>query len=654
MDDAEKIILFAEFELEPGKRRLKRSGSAVSINARAFDVLVFLVKNRGRVVLKEELLDQVWAGQFVEEANLAVQISQLRKCLGEKKDDPRFLVTVPGKGYEFIAETEEIPVSHLPSENSDSSARDTAENVESDHDRSPKTLFETASGTTVPKAVTPSGDKIPHRMPFSRALAGAAVLTVFLTAAFFVYFHRSDDRSNIRSIAVLPFTIQDEKQDLEYLSDGLSESVTFALSGLSELRVISRNSAFHYKGRKIEAKTIGRELNVQAVVMGRLFHNDDRLTVSVELVSTFDNTVLWGQHFNRRMSDAELLQADIAQAISKRLKMQINGSDKNRIVSRQTKSADAYKLYLLGRYHLGKLSDEGFFKAREYFQQSIDKDPEYALAYAGLADAYNRLSGWNALAQTDGFPKAKQAAIKALEIDDQLSEAHTALGTVKLFYEWDWNGAENEFRRAIEANPDNSDAHQMHSLLLTRLKRFDEAKAAMRRAHDLDPLSLEKFAGIGEILFFERRYDEAVEHYRKMLEFDPDSAFILWSLGNVYAQKSDHAAATDLYKQAIPRSGDSPDEPASLAQNYALAGKRTEALQIAGELKEKAKSKYVSPVIIAFIYAALGENDEAFIWLDKGLQQRDSILTLIEVEPGFDPLRKDPRFAGIRRSAGFE
>lgn len=636
-EESKQIIVFDGFELDISKRRLSRGDEVLPLNAKAFDVLTYLAQNAGRIVTKEEILNAVWENQFVEEANLAVQISQLRKILGEKKENPRVLVTVPGKGYEFIAEIE-YATPELSSE-SDDVGTETSDLQE----------FPTLAPEPAPDAEAMQGKKKPVYLH----LVGAGILFLIIGAFSYKYFFAPSETSAVRSIAILPFTNGNDNVEAEYLSDGLSESLTFSLSGLPELRVASRNSAFRYKGRKIDAQTIGKELNVEAVLMGNVVNFGDRVSVSTELVSTADNSVIWGEKFVQPVSDIEFLQRDIAQMISGRLRLRLSGANETRLFESPTQNSEAYQSYLLGRYHLNKLTDEGFLKARDYFQQAVALDPNYAQAYAGLADAYNRLSGWNAIPQSDGFPKAKQAAIRALEINDRLAEAHIALGTIKLFYEWDWAGAESSFQKALEINPDHPDAHQMYSIYLTRMGRFDESLAEMRRAQQLDPLSLDKLAGIGEIFYYRRQFDQAAAQYEKILEIEPESGFIFWSLGNVYIQQKQNRKAIEVYQKAIPLSGGSPDEPASLAFAYAVSENRQEARKILEDLKRRSQKSYVSPVIIAFIHIGLGEKDEAFQWLEKAYEERDSILTLLKVEPIFDDLRPDARFSKLMKKVGF-
>jgi tetratricopeptide (TPR) repeat protein len=311
-----------------------------------------------------------------------------------------------------------------------------------------------------------------------------------------------------------------------------------------------------------------------------------------------------------------------------------------------------HQLYLMGRYHLNRLTDDGFLKSLEYFQQAIEKDSSFALAHVGVAESYNALGGFNVLRPKEVYPKARSAAETALKLDDLLAQAHTALATVKLAYDWDWSGAESEFKRAIELNPSDSDARRQYGFHLTFMGQFDEAVAQMRRARELDPASPVKITETGQALYSARRYDEAIEECRKALEMDPNLGFAHWVLGLAYMEKRMYEQATRAFQNAIPLSGDSPDEAASLGHAYALSGKRDEALKILRELMQQSRRKYISPTVIAMLCGALGEKDQAFEWLDKAYDERDSILVLIKVEPLFEPLRSDARFTDLLRRVG--
>ena len=482
------------------------------------------------------------------------------------------------------------------------------------------------------------------------AAIAAIVIAVLLAAGYWYY--SAKNTKQIESIAVMPFVNDGGNADLDYLSDGMTETLIGKLSELPNLNVKARASVFHYKEKIADPKTIGKELSVQAVLNGRVVSRGDNLALFLELVDAATGNRLWGEQYNRKQVDLVAMQNDIALDVSQKLRARLSGADESKLTKRHTSDPEAYQLYLKGRFHLNRLTDDGFYKGRDYFQQAIDKDPNYAMAYVGLADSYNMLGGWNAISPNDGYPKSKAAALKALELDENLAEAHTSLGTVRFFYEWDWAGAEREFKRAIELNPSYADAHQLYSYLLSAMGRFDESRAEMSRAQELDPLSLVKVAGIGEILYYQRHYDQAIAQYQKALEMDPNSGFAHWAIGNVFAQKGDYAEAINHYRKSIPLSGDSPDEPATLAYAYAKSGNKKEAREILNELEARSPRLYTSPATVAFVHIGLGDKDAAFALLDRAVSERDTVLTLLTVEPIFDSLRDDPRFADLVRRIG--
>jgi TolB-like protein len=330
---------------------------------------------------------------------------------------------------------------------------------------------------------------------FLVAGAIAAAVIAMLSAGYWIF--GVQNPKQIESIAVIPFVNDGGNADLDYLSDGMTETLIGKLSELPNLNVKARASVFHYKDKIADPKTIGKELSVQAVLNGRVVSRGNDIVLFLELVDAVTGNRLWGEQYNRKQAELIAMQNDIALDISQKLRTRLSGADEAKLAKNHTSDPEAYQLYLKGRFHLNQLTDDGFYKGRDYFQQAIDKDPNYALAYVGLADSYNMLGGWNAISPNEGFPKSRVAALKALELDENLAEAHQALGTVKFFYDWDWLGAEKEFKRAIEINPSYSDAHQLYSYYLSAMGRFDESRAQMNRAQELDPLSLVKVAGIG-------------------------------------------------------------------------------------------------------------------------------------------------------------
>ena len=660
-----KIYRFDEFELDAGNRQLRRADKILVLPAKAFDLLLVLVENSRQLVKKDELFRSVWHDQIVEESNLTVHISQIRKALGESKNNPRYIETVPGYGYRFTGDisngsggdeekivvqretvTRLIAKSEL--EFSDDADLPAAANAR------PSNLTTGNAAANVPQLPARASFRPRNRKLSFAALALAGLLFIGLAAGA-AYYKFSEPQSStgaaaqIKSIAVLPFKPLVAENRNESLEMGMADTLIAKLSNFREINVRPISAVRKYASIEQDAVAAGREQKVDAVLDGQIQKSDDQIRMTVRLVRTADGTTIWTNQFDEKITDIFTLQDSISDRVAAALSLKLTREEKGRLARHATENTEAYQFYMLGRYHLNRLTDDGFTKGRDYFQKAIETDPNYALAYVGLAEAYNRLSGFNALPPKDGYPKAKAAALKALEIDADLAEAHASLGTVNFFYDWDWSGAEKEFRRAIEINPGYSDAHQLFSYYLAAMGRADEALAEMRRAQELDPLSIEKLAGVGEMLYFQRRYESAVEQFQKALEMDPNSGFAHWAIGNVYVHKGMYAEAVAEYQKAIPLSGDSPDEPASLAYAYALSGKRREAEQIIDELKTRSKQSYLSPTIIAFIYGALGENERAFEWLEKAYEGHDFLLVFLKVEPMYDPLRSDPRFTELLR-----
>lgn len=628
-----QLLSFGEFTLDARRRRFLRLEEPVILNAKAFDLLLFLVENSGRVISKQEIIDAVWKDQFVEESNLTVQISALRTALGEKASSPRFLVTIPGTGYQFVAEVKISEFSSSPEQP-----------IEEDQ------ISKLSDSEFTPPNVIPEKRSFVRRQIFP-IIALASVLIVSAVLIGRSYYAGPEP---VHSIAVLPFSERNSNSPSDYLGDGLAESVIFSLSRIRDLKVMSRDSAFRYRDETVDAKKIGRELGVGSILTGRISRTSDSVLVRAELVSASDNTVIWGEQFSRKLDDIEKLQVDIAQSIALQLRVQMDINDARLIEKNQTGDNEAFQHYLAGRFHLKKLTDDGFVKARESFKEAISKDPNYALAHAGMAEAYNLLSGWGAIAPNDGFPLAKAAAMRALEIDDNLAEAHTQMGIVTLFYDLDLKGAEREFIRAIEINPSFSDAHYMFTYALIAQGRFETAESSAVRSRELDPLSIAKLITLGDVFLYSRKPDEAAVHYNEALVMDPNSGFARWALGNAYMQSKRFPEAVEEFELAVRLSGSSPDEPAGLAVAKILSGNSHEARAILSDLMERSKKSHVSPALIAIIHGHLGENDKAFEFLERAVRERDSILLLIKFDPYFDPLRSDPRFAELQKRLGLQ
>jgi len=487
-------------------------------------------------------------------------------------------------------------------------------------------------------------------------LAVITVSLVGLAVALYYSSRRSQPQSPmpIKSIAVLPFKpLLAESRD-EALELGMADTLINKLSNIRQVTVRPLSAVRKYASLEQDAAAAGREQRVDAVLDGNIQRSNKKIRVTVRLVRVMDGREIWAEQFDEQFTDIFSVQDSVSNKVSGVLAVTLTGEEKELLTKRQTADVEAYQLYLMGRYHLNRLTDEGLRKALDYFQRAIDKDPSYALAYAGLADAYISLGDFDALPPKETFPKAKQAALQALKLDEHLAEAHVSLANARFLYDWDWAGAEYEFKRAIAINPGYSDAHQMYGYYVSSKGRSDEALREMQQAQELDPLSLAKITGVGEVLYEARRYDEAIAAYQKTLEMDPNSGFTYWALGRAYIEKGIYAEAIASFQKAIPLSGDSPDEPAELGRAYARSGRKTEARKITDDLKEQSKRKYIAPSVIASIYAALGEKDQAFVWLDKAFEAHDFILVLLKVEPMFDNLRSDPRFTVLMKRVGLD
>jgi len=511
---------------------------------------------------------------------------------------------------------------------------------------------DTESGKTVA-----SGAAAPRwslRTMVMGAIALVAVIAVIAVATF--YFGRSSS-SPIKSVAVLPFSNASGDPSTEFVSDGITEGIIDRLSELPSIKVISRTSAFHYKQREIEPQKVAKELGVEALVTGRVLQQGNDLTVSAELVDAREDKQLWGERYTRKLADIHSVQQEIATAISANLRLRLTSEQKTRLAKPSSTNADAYQLYLKGRYHANKATAEGLRKGTEYFRQAIEKDPSYALAYAGLADSYNGLgSSLVYMPPSETLPQAKVAALKALELDDTLAEAHAALGYAQWFYDWDWPSAEREFKRAIDLNPNSAIVHQRYSECLITRSRFAESVAEGERAQELDPLSSQVAGWLGYIYLAAHRYDESIAQLRKALDLDPNVAWIRMVLAWDYVIKRNFAQAlAEFDKMTIQDRAVTPENQnviQGLGWVYGMSGRRDDALKVAEKLKRLSMHAYVDFYCIATIYAGLGERDEAFRWLEKGYEERSASMPFLATDPIWYGLRSDPRYADLLRRIG--
>ncbi|HYM61566.1 MAG TPA: protein kinase [Thermoanaerobaculia bacterium] len=462
---------------------------------------------------------------------------------------------------------------------------------------------------------------------------------------------RRSSKRSIDSIAVLPLTNAGTDAGTEYLSDGITEGIINRLSQLPKLKVMARSTVFRYKGREVDAQTIGRDLRIRAVLTGRVQPLGDRLSINVELVDAIDGSQLWGEQYNRPLRDLMSLQEEMSREIADKLRLKLTGAERKRLRKRTTESGEAYQLYLKGRYHWNKRTEESLNKGIQFFRQAIESDPSFASAYAGLADSFITLGTNIPLPPAEAMPKAKAAATKALEIEDGLAEAWVSLAAVRWWYEWDWSGAEEAYRRAIELNPNYATAHDGYAMFLCARGRFTEAIEQITKASDLDPLSLIIAVHAGWPYHFARDFESAIQRFRKALELD--SRFIPahgW-LGMALGQQQRYDEAITCFRDAL-LVDPIPILLAMLCHTYAIAGRRDEAERVFGELLEETRSRYVSAYDVAMIEVGLGNHDAAIVTLGKAFEERSAWMVFLNVDPRLDPLRADPGFQKLAAQLG--
>lgn len=575
-----KAYEFGPFRVLPVERRVLRGGDVVPLTPKVFDTLLALVQNSGRLVAKDELMKMIWQDSFVEEGNLTQNIFILRKTLGESPHDHQYIVTIPGQGYRFVAEVQEIPRARA--------------------DRHP------------PQNTLEDG---PTR----------------------------SDEGGVTSLAVLPFKPLNSENDNEYLGPGIADTLITRLSNIRKLNVRSTNSVLKYIDLQTDPLEAGRDLDVDAVLDGKIQRAGERVRVTMQLIRVRDAVTLWAEKFDEKFTDIFDVQDSISEQVMRALALQLTTAEQKLLTKRYTESAEAFQLYIKGRHFWNKRTVEGLKRGMGYAQQAIDIDPTYTMAYIGIADSYNLLAGYAGLAPKETFPKAKAAVLRAQEIDDTLAEAETSLGFVNYRYEWNWPEAEERFRRAIHLKPDYPTGHHWYGEFLATQGRFRESISELERAQQLDPLSLPINTDLGQSLFFAGQYDYAIEQLQKTLEMDQSFVRAQIILGAAYEQKRMYVEAIAALEEARIVAGANPLAIGGLGHVYAVAGERERAHAALEELKKLATERYVSAFNIATVYAGLDDDERALEWLGKAFENRDVWLVWLAVNPRFARLRKDAR-----------
>jgi len=576
------VYRFGPFRLDPVRRLLTKIDEPVPLPSKAFDLLLVLVQHSGAALHKAELLRRVWPDARVEEGNLSQTVFVLRKALGERPNEHRYVVTIPGFGYRFVT-----PVT-----------------------------WDRGSGLE---------DLRTRKDPRAIGAAGALL-----------------------SLAVLPFTTLGLAAGEEYIGLGITDALITKLGSVRGVTVRPTTAVLRYQERPPDPLAAASELNVDVVLNGTIQRSAGRIRVAVHVIRVDDGAMLWAGHFDEKLTDLFAVEDSIADQVARALTLTLTEEERQRLARRNTQNTDAYHAFLKGRFFWNKRTEDGLRKGITQFEEAIAHDPDFALAYAGIADCYNLLCGYGALPPREGYPRARQAAERALELDERLAEAHTSLAYATLHFYWDWAAAEREFLRALSLNPNYPTAHQWYGSYLAALGRFQEAIAEIDHALNLDPLSLMINADRGWLLFFARQHDRAIEQLRKTIEMDPNFPLAHWLLGINKEQTGGIEDAISELRKAASLSEAIPFALASLGHALARSGKQEDARAVLEQLSELSARRYVSPYSMATVHIGLGQVNQAIEWLDRAADERSNWMIFLNVDPIFDPIRTEP---GCRRIA---
>jgi TolB-like protein/DNA-binding winged helix-turn-helix (wHTH) protein/Tfp pilus assembly protein PilF len=612
---APRLFRFATFELDSRAGELRKAGVKQKLAGQHFQVLQTLLEHSGQIVTREQLRDRLWPDNTVVDYDLALKkaVNRLRETLGDSAESPRFIETVPRRGYRFLVDVQAI---------------------------------EPAQSTSVSNRI------VPWKPAFAVALALAGVLLVALNAGRL----RSRIFANarpleIRSIAVLPLENLSNDPAQEYFSEGISDALTTNLAQIGSLRVISRTSAVQFRSSKKTLPEIGRDLRVDAIVEGTVSRAGDRVRITAQLIEASTDHHLWASSYERDLHDVLALQDQVARDIADEIRIKLTPSERALLTEAHAINSDAHDAYLRGRYWWSKRSKEGEWKGLQYFQKAVALDPNYALAYAGIADSFLVLGHHGRLPPKEALPKAKEAATKALELDPSLAEVHTSLATVKFTFDRDWTGAESEFKQAIALNPNYATAHHWYSHYLVAMGRLDEAVNELERARDLDPFSIPINAFLGMTLYCARRYDDAIPQVRRAIEMHPELEELHNELADIYEQEHRLADAFVERQQAL-RLGGSASLAASLEPVYQHAGYKAYLLAMVQSLERGSDPGSRPNLKLAHLYIMTGDRDHALHYLERDYDEMDPWLLNIQADPAMDSLRPSPRFHNLVHRLG--
>ena len=640
---------FDKFRLDAQSRVLRRGGAAVSLTPKTFDVLLLLVQNAGRIVTKDELMKAVWPDSFVEESNLTQTIFMVRKALDETADR-RYILTVQGQGYRFL-----VPVT----ETANSGAETEAPEIE--------TPVPPPDAESAPEIQLPSPPRHERDLRSAVIASAGVALVVIVASTLWIWRspHGAAEQPGRTMLAVLPFENFTGDAGQEYFSDGLTEEMISQLGNLdpAHLGIIARTSVMHYKHSQESIPQIGKDLGAQYVIEGSVRRDSERVRITAQLIQVKDQSHLWAREYDRDLGHLLELQSEIAREVANEIEFSLSGSRPTEAGRKAAahppgaksgpNSYEAFDLYLKGRYFWNKRTVEGFRQAADYFQQAIDKDPKYGRAYAGVSDTFALMSTWYVGPQNELMPKARSAALRALELDESLAEAHASLALIKENYDYDWPGAEKEFRLAIQLDPQYATAHQWYAEFLSWQGRFQEAFAESEQARQLDPLSLIIASDYASILYDSRQYDSAIKQCRSVLELDPNFEHVRDVMIPSYLQLGRYDEAIAEINRGTAY-GEGPWALWRKALVYGRSGHAEEARRVLAKLEHISSARADRTVTLLTAYSATGQKDRVIELLQKAYSEHSNAVVQIKVDPMYDPIRSDPRFEDLLRRLGLE
>jgi pentatricopeptide repeat protein len=680
------IYVFADCELDPYLYTLRRAGQPVQLRPKAFAACLYLVEHRHRVVSRKELCAQVWPGQFVTQATLDGVIRSVRQAVADSGHSQNIVQTLHGRGYRFVADVEERPPTFTEKEvvhaatalvPPEASARDHSDVVSGGD-----TSAQAPEAAAVPRqpgemrgfaaslnghrvdvsASTARRERLTSSLRLQSGLRVAGVVLVLVVVTLVVsgrvLLWRGMRTGEVvpldkSRIAVLPFLNLSAEEDNTYFTDGMTEELISQLSHIRHLTVIARTSVMMYKGTLKDIATIGRELQVGTILQGSVRKVDNHVRISAQLIDVASQGHLWSEDYDRELSGVFEIQRDMATRVAQQLKVQMTAGEKQRIDAPRTGNLEAYTLYLRGRSFRNQWTEEGLRKAIAYYEQAIASDPNYALAYAGIGDAYIFLPFVAATTRPmEVYPHVMSAVEHALQHGGSFADVHTTAASAKLWYAWDWDGAGSSFQQALELSPNSAAAHRRYAWYLVVMGRLDDAIVVMNRARELNPLSPAIGKNMGQVFYFARQFDRAIAQFRNTLEMEPTFRQAYSGLVYAYLQKGMYAEALSICQEMLNRWGRDPQSLWDLGYASAVSGKHDQARQVLAELQERAQQTYLSPLASAWILIGLGAQDLAFTLLDHAYTEHDPYLTLLNVDPVYDSLRADPRFTTLLQKVG--